>query len=165
MDPAFVEAFTFSIENFFSTMILAPVEIAPPSVLNPADEHHDVSGIIGLSGEVTGSVVVSFPIATAEALVTRFAGTPIAHSDEDFTDAIGEVTNMIAGGAKSNFPHTAVSISCPSVVVGPGHKVFRRHDLPVVCFACNSELGKFGVQVTMKVNDQSDRAESDAQAA
>ena len=165
MDPAFVEAFTFAIENFFTTMILSPVEIAPPSLLNPAEEQHDVSGIIGLSGDVTGSVVVSFPISTAEKLVTRFAGTPIAQCDDDFTDAIGEVTNMIAGGAKSNFPNCSVSISCPSVVVGTGHKVFRRHDLPVIEFACSSELGRFGVQVTLKVNELAKRSDLDAQAA
>jgi len=160
MDPAFVEAFTYAISNFFETMIQTTVEIEPPSVTTPEQQNFDVSGIIGLSGDVQGSVVVSFPIATAENVVTRFAGMPIAQSDEDFTDAIGEVTNMIAGGAKSNFPSCSVSISCPSVVVGHGHKVFRKHDLPVVEFRCGTELGAFAVQVTLKLEEKSSTSSS-----
>ncbi|MCC7142945.1 MAG: chemotaxis protein CheX [Candidatus Eisenbacteria bacterium] len=165
MDPAFVEAFKFAISNFFSTMLSTEVEIADPSVSSSFESVFDVSGIIGLSGDVQGSVVVSFPTSTAEAVVTKFAGMPMSQDDDDFTDAIGEVTNMIAGGAKSNFPDTSVSISCPSVVVGHGHKVFRRHDLPVIEFACTCDCGAFAVQVTLKKETAAGSGNPVAQAA
>lgn len=150
MEPRYVAAFVYSIQHVFSTMLSQEVLIEGPTAASDIASGHDVSGIIGLSGDVVGNVVVSFPMATAEHVVSAFAGTPITANDDDFTDAIGEMTNMISGCAKGRFENKDVSISCPSVVVGAGHRVFRRSDFQVVEFRCECPLGPFMVAVTMK---------------
>ena len=67
----------------------------------------------------------------------------------DFTDAIGELTNMVAGNAKKDFPGCSVSISLPSVIIGPGHSVSQSKACPFLVIPCETELGDFNVEVAI----------------
>jgi chemotaxis protein CheX len=112
---------------------------------------YDVSGIIGMSGDVEGSVVLSFPTATAERVVSLFAGEELAHTHGDFADAVGELVNMITGGAKARFKGGQVNITCPSVVVGRNHVVFSRKDVTCLVIPCTCDCGEFAVEVAMRL--------------
>jgi chemotaxis protein CheX len=136
MDAAYIVPFITSIQNVFSTMLQLPVEIGEPTVKPDGQPTFDVSGIIGMSGDVTGTIILSFPRETAERVVQLFAGMSMSADSADFADAIGELVNMVSGNAKALFPTKSVSISCPSVVVGTGHKVAIPSDTPVV--ACRA---------------------------
>ena len=74
MDPQYITPFIKSTKNVFSTMLNMPVTIDEPSIKAGSPATYDVSGIIGMSGDVVGSVVLSFPKETAEKLVTAFCG-------------------------------------------------------------------------------------------
>ena len=56
-----------------------------------------------MSGDVVGSVMLSFPIDSALKIVEKFTGMKIDVNSEDFGDAIGELVNMISGAAKAKF--------------------------------------------------------------
>ncbi|MCC6284955.1 MAG: chemotaxis protein CheX [Phycisphaerales bacterium] len=157
MDPAFIVPFITSIQNVFSTMLQLPVEIGEPAVKVDRQPTFDVSGIIGMSGDVTGTIILSFPRATAERVVQLFAGMSMSADSADFADAIGELVNMVSGNAKALFPTKAVSISCPSVVVGTGHTVAIPSDTPVVCVPCSTDCGNVMIEVALKVNADSAR--------
>ena len=77
------------------------------------------------------------------------AGENITELDDDCTDALGEIANMIAGSAKSNFPSDGTSISIPSVVVGR-HKVAYPKGLPIISIPCETSSGRLVVDVTLK---------------
>ena len=52
--------------------------------------------------------------------------------DHDVVDAIGELTNMIAGSDKSHLEQFAMSLSLPNVVMGKNHIVeFPRGITPI----------------------------------
>ena len=70
-----------------------------PAIKHSPVASYDISGIIGMSGDVAGLVVISFPVATAEKVVSALTGTPMTASHADFSDAIGELVNMVSGGA------------------------------------------------------------------
>ncbi len=55
MDPTYIKPFISSIQNVFSTMLQLPVTVKEP--VHQGREHHayDVSGIIGMTGDVIGS--------------------------------------------------------------------------------------------------------------
>ncbi len=150
MDPAFITPFIASIQNVFSTMMQLPVTIGEPRLKESSGTSYDVSGIIGMSGDVVGSVVLSFPKATAQRLVTLFTGTEMTADNPDFPDAIGELANMVSGNAKGQFAgKKKVTISCPSVVIGPDHTVARPKDLPCIVFPCTTDCGEFVVEVAI----------------
>ena len=83
--------------------------------------------------------------------VAHFAGAELEITHEDFADAIGELANMIAGGAKSEFEGLAVSISLPSVIIGEGHEVSPSQTHPQLVIPCQTPFGPFYVSVTMRV--------------
>jgi chemotaxis protein CheX len=153
MEASFFKPFIASIQNVFATMLQLPVTIQAPTLKGSgARPTYDVSGVIGLSGEVTGSVVLSFPKDTAERVVSLFCGQHCEAGSPDFADAVGELVNMISGGAKAGF-NRKVSISCPTVVVGEGHTVARPSDVPCVCIPCSTDCGELVLEIAIQVRN------------
>jgi chemotaxis protein CheX len=153
MDVRFINPFVSSIKNVFGTMVRAEVSIGKPRIRPGQARSADVSGVIGLSGDAMGAVVLSFPAQVASRIASSFAGTEISSEHEDFTDAIGELANMVAGNAKKDFDGLNVSISLPSVIVGAGHVVSQSPKAsPQLVFPCQSPFGPFEVEVAMVVD-------------
>ncbi len=152
MDSSYILPFVKSVSNVFQTMLQLPVQVGNPELKQNGKPSYDVSGIIGMSGDVEGNVVLSFPTATAERVVSLFTGSDMDHAHEDFADAVGELVNMISGGAKSQFKSKSVSISCPSVVIGSDHLVFSRKDVVCIHIPCSCDSGEFAVEVSIRQN-------------
>ena len=140
-------------QNVFSTMLNMPVTINRTVDQTGQLRRHVrcVSGIIGMSGDVIGSVVLSFPTETAIETHDRFLrhGVPGADSP-DFADAVGELVNMVSGSAKGMFIDKDVSISCPSVVIGPGHKINTRSDTPCISIPCSTQCGDLTIEIAIR---------------
>ena len=165
MDPSLITPFVKSIQNVFSTMLQLEVQVCDPCIRNSDKPTHDVSGIIGMSGDVTGSIVLSFEMETAESVVSLFCGERIDPTSPDFADAVGELVNMVSGGAKASFPDNKnVSISVPSVIVGKDHTVARQSDIPCVAIPCSCDCGEFVIEVTIREANAA-KAPQGAQAA
>lgn len=150
MEAKDIAPFVRSLGNVFSTMLQVNITADAPRFKDPTNPCFDVSGIIGLSEDVTGAVVLSFPADTAERIVELFAGAKLEVDDPDFADAVGELVNMVAGGAKVEFEDRRVSISCPSVIVGSNHRVFQQKNSPIIEIPCECECGTFSLLVSMK---------------
>ena len=151
MDVRFINPFIMAIKNVFSTMVRTEVTVGKPQVRTAELRSADVSGVIGLSGDATGAVVLSFPRVVACKVASMFAGAELTPEDEDFADAIGELANMIAGNAKKDFGGVAVTISLPSVIVGAGHQVSQLRASPQLVIPCQTPMGPFNVEVAMLV--------------
>ncbi|QDU72747.1 chemotaxis protein CheX [Mucisphaera calidilacus] len=149
MDSSSITPFVQSTSNVFEMMLQLPVTVGKPELKKEPEPAHDVSGIIGLSGDIEGLVVVSFPTSTAERAVSLFTGETLEATNPDFADAIGELVNMISGGAKAQFEGKSIQISVPSVVVGTGHTVFGKKDMKGVTIPCSCDIGEFSVEVSM----------------
>ena len=99
--------------------------------------HGDICGIIGMTNGITGSCVVSFPEMLARRIVARLlSDDPNTIAAGMVEDGIGEVANMVAGGAKRKFVDTPYrfDISTPTVVHGEPVKLFNPAD--TVAIAC-----------------------------
>ncbi len=149
MDVKFVNAFVGAISNVFKTMLSTEVQVGKPTVKNAELVSAEVSGIIGLSGEIQGCVVLSFPGDAACAVASKFAGIDLDMDNPDFPDAIGELANMVAGNAKKDFTGYETSISLPSVIIGKGHKVSQSKVWPFLVIPCKTSLGSFNVEVAL----------------
>lgn len=150
MSPEYIAPFIQSIQNVFGTMLQLPVEIGEPSIKSTPNTTYDVSGIIGMSGDVTGSVVMSLPMDAAERMVSLFCGMDLTSDSADFPDAIGELVNMVSGGAKAQFKNRNVTISTPSVVIGAGHRVNVPSDTPVIVIPCQTDCGEVALEIAIR---------------
>jgi len=164
MDPSYITPFITSIRNVFSTMLQLELEVGTPTIKKTTGTLHDVSGIIGMNGDVQGSVVLSLQGETAIRIVALFTGEELTLDDPDFADAIGELINMVCGGAKALFPGDSVNISIPSVVTGKGHFISQPKDAPCVILPCTSDCGELAIEIAIKTN-QPQSASADSQAA
>ncbi len=152
MDVRYINPFVAGIKNVFSTMVHTEITIGKPYVVAANEEpSSDVSSVIGLSGDAVGCVVLSLPMETAINAAGRFAGIEMDQNHPDFTDALGELANMVAGHAKSKLEGLSVSISLPSVIIGRDHVVSQSRQKPRLLLPCDSDLGKFQVEVAMVV--------------
>lgn len=150
MDPNYIKPFIASIQNVFSTMMQLEVQTLAPFLRQDNNPDLDVSGVIGMSGDVTGSVVLSFPQGTAENLVALFSGQKADMGSPEFADAIGELVNMVAGGAKAMFKNRKCSISTPSVIVGKNHRIAQQSDVPCIVIPCNTNCGAVHILIAIK---------------
>jgi chemotaxis protein CheX len=82
-----------------------------------------VTGSIGLSGKVNGMVYTAFSYELAKCVAEKILGG--SASDQDVSDVVAELTNMITGNLKSQLCDTGFncSLSIPSVVKGDDIKV------------------------------------------
>jgi chemotaxis protein CheX len=99
--------------------------------------HGYITGIIGMSNGITGSCSVSFPHNLAKHIVAKFMGESEATLTDDMvSDGIGEVANMVAGGAKRQFASSEYrfDISTPTVVMGSPTALYN--PVQTVSIAC-----------------------------
>ncbi|MBN1763673.1 MAG: chemotaxis protein CheX [Sedimentisphaerales bacterium] len=151
MDVKYINPFISSIQNVFDTMINVPFILGKPNLKQDNMPLFDISSIIGLTGDVSGCVVLSLPEVIAFELVSALTGDEVKELDRDCIDAIGEISNMIAGNAKKDFPAHNTSISVPSVVVGK-HKVNYPSGVPIISIPCGTSLGRLVIDVALKEN-------------
>lgn len=146
MDTTYVTAFISATQKVFNTMLQLSVTFGKPVVTQGVPSKFDVSGVIGMSGDITGAVVLSFPTETALGVVKAFTGESVSTDNEDFSDAIGELANMVSGNAKSKFDGKSVSISCPCVIIGSDHKIQQPSESNCISIPCNCACGEFAVE-------------------
>ena len=149
MDARYINAFINSVCNTFGKMCGLEVTVGKPELKTANEPLSDVSSVIGFSGGATGSVVLHFRYDVASKMASAFAGTEITPEHEDFADALGELANMVAGGAKSAFEGFNISISLPNVIVGPNHSVFGTRMAKRLMIPCSTKAGQFFVEVGM----------------
>jgi chemotaxis protein CheX len=148
-EQSHISPFITSIQNVFSTMLQLPVEIGEPHIKTDDSVTHDVSGIIALSGEMQGTIVMSMPQDAAVSIINLFTGESLSPHTHEFADALGELVNMISGNAKAEFQLKCVSISCPSVVIGSHHRISPPPGSACVCIPCMTDCGEITLEISV----------------
>ena len=151
MDVRYINPFLLAVGNVFDTMIKVPFNLGKPNLRNEQTPLYDISAIIGLSGGVSGCVVVSLSKQIAFQLVSALTMESVTKLDADCIDALGEIANMIAGNAKKDFPGGDTSISVPSVVLGK-HQIAYPRGIPIISIPCETSAGRLAIDVALKVN-------------
>ena len=149
MKAAYINPFVDAVIRLFQTMMTMTVNIGQPALNKSARPHHDVCGVIDVSGDVHGRVVVSMPEPLATSLASEMLGDSIAQLDADCIDAVGEIANMIAGNAKTDFPGGASAISVPQVVIGRENVLYPAAT-PIISIPCETGKGPLQIDVALK---------------
>jgi chemotaxis protein CheX len=144
--------FVQSVRAVLSSMAGVVTTVGKPYLKVDSHHKHNVSAIIGFSGDVIGSMVISLQSGTAVSIASAFAGVEVEAESPDFSDAIGELANMIAGGAKKDLGGRA-TITCPTVVMGEGLRTARLHGVPCIVIPCSTAAGEFVVEVNLRIGN------------
>ncbi len=153
MKAEILNPFLAATVEVFRTM--AGLELRPGAlrVKGQEDGSFDVSGVVGFTGQVQGFVALSFRESAALHVAGAFMGEAVAAVDADVKDAVGELANMVAGGAKSALAAAGydLRISIPSVIVGPGHTISRPRGIPCFVVPFDTGEGTFSVELCVRL--------------
>ena len=150
MNAEFVNPFLSSFINVLQTMAQVEVKPGRHSLKKDALARGDVSGLIGMVGPTAkGSFSISFDKELALNVFRLMVGESIDELSEDITDMVGEITNMVAGGAKRQLGEKGYefNMATPIVVTGPSHTIKHQIDGSKVLMPFISEHGKAYIEI------------------
>lgn len=113
---------------------------------------YDISALIGLSGEYTGSLVLSVAESLALHMLRNVTGQEIMTLDADACDTMGELLNIIAGNTLERLAESGngtIRRSVPNTVVGRGHRIWRPQDAPCLSVGFATNVGEFSLQMSI----------------
>ena len=147
MKAEYINPFLTSTISVFDTMLGCALTRGTPYVKDGSQPEHEVSGVIGLSGKAQGTVVLGLGREAALRAAEVLLKERPPEINGDVTDAVGELANIIAGGAKAQLEHLALSVSLPTVITGKHHCVEFPSKVTPICIPFQSEWGAVSVEV------------------
>lgn len=127
MNVDYINPFLEAAINVVETMaFIKPQQNGKPYLKKKEDlTKGDVTGIIGLTGHERGSIAVSFSKKCILRIIKGMLGEEKYYIDADVRDAVGELTNMIAGDGRRilSLKGYIFEASIPTVVVGSDHYI------------------------------------------
>ena len=135
MNVEFINPFLTSLLNVMSTM--AKLELVPEKPRLKKDEiaMGDVSGLIGMvSVQAKGSLSITFDGPLVLATMKGMVGEAPDEVNDEITDLVGEITNMVTGGAKRLLSEKGFDfdMAIPVVVSGKNHTIHHKSKGPVI---------------------------------
>lgn len=144
MNVAFINPFIAALTNVLKTMAQTELKPGKPSKKSDTKARGDVSGMIGLVGEeLQGSLSITFEKELAFEIMNRMLGEKPAAVDEEVSDMVGEIANMVCGGAKLALADQGheFGMATPIVVSGKDHSINHQVDGPKMIMPFTSEFG------------------------
>jgi chemotaxis protein CheX len=151
MDVKFINPFLEGTVEVLKTMAFVNPRPGKPYLKKGNLAKGDVSGIIGLTGAVKGSLALSFSSGSILKIVSNMLGEEMTSINGDIRDAVGEITNMVSGAARKKIEAMGYSLSAaiPTVVSGKEHSIMHVLGGPSVIIPFEIDEGPFVVDVCM----------------
>jgi|GEM_PF-3952388 len=163
MDASLISSLRVALMNTLGGALQNPSQIDTPRPLaastSAPSTGHDVTGIVSYTGSLVGTITLSMALDTALGLAHRMAGLPITTETQPLDDAamasiaesVGELLAMVAMSSLfSSTAHDSAMASCPTVIIGPGHRIACAPDTPTVQIRCATELGELLLDVSVR---------------
>ncbi|MBW1681531.1 MAG: chemotaxis protein CheX [Deltaproteobacteria bacterium] len=149
MDVQLINPFIDATVHVLKTLASTDVQAGKPYLKNDPVAKGDVSSIIGLTGEASGTVSVSFTESCILSIVQQMFGEKVEGLNEDIQDAVGEIANMISGHARQKLEAMGRSLKAaiPTVIVGKNHSISHRTHHPVIAIPFKTDGGSFTIEV------------------
>ena len=125
MDVNIINPFLDATIKVIETMAFVKPVPDKPYVITDTLIGGDISGIIGLTGAKRGSVIFSLSKEAALKIVSSMLNEKFYYINTEIRDAIGELTNVIAGDARRALAEQGYNFKAgiPTVIIGEGHEI------------------------------------------
>ncbi len=163
MNVKYINPFVKSVYNAMKIMLKTAPERGTAHLKDHNKAQGDVSGIVGFAARnIYGTLAISFPKATATKAFKLMVGDKANDISDDVRDFVGELANIIIGGAKQEFVKLGLpfEISIPTVVVGSAHTISHKGGTPVLVVPFKLDGSEFRLEVSMKVEGSAAFTES-----
>ena len=142
-------------KEVFDTMIMQEVQEEAPFYGQTGDIDSNISAMIGLGGDLRGLLAIHCTAAVAKGITGSFLGMDVEELDEDVKDAIGEVSNIVAGDLKVFFGKHSIeaNLAIPTSVIGKDYKTGGMTNATRVVVPFSTADGKFWVELNYILNN------------
>jgi chemotaxis protein CheX len=108
------------VREIFSTMVGAEIAENSQRVDAVTTFKDSVTAMVGLAGVFNGLINIHTSRKLAMSFASQMLGMTVEEIDDDVTDALGEIANMLGGSFKHHFVLGGheVRLSIPSVITG-----------------------------------------------
>lgn len=153
MRAEFVNPFLVSLLNVLKTMATMDLTPQKPRVKKDEVARGDVSGLIGMVGpKVAGSMSISFEEGLALEIMEKMLGERPKTINEEISDMVGEITNMVAGGAKRILSESGYDfdMATPIVVSGRGHTISHKCKGAIIIMPFETQWGNAHIEISFE---------------
>jgi chemotaxis protein CheX len=114
--------FITATRSVIESMTATPVVAGAPTLKTEEDADIVARGMIGMASDtLRGAMVLSFREAAVLTIASRMLGEPFDEVSADVLDAVGELTNIIAGHAKRSFNEQGIIFDMATPLMLRGH--------------------------------------------
>lgn len=97
MEATLVNPFVEAALHILDTTAFVKVKPEIPFLKKDIRSQGDITGILEISGDLQGSAAISFSEKCILGIVSAMFGEDMTEINEEIIDAVGEISNMIAG--------------------------------------------------------------------
>lgn len=153
LDKNLINAFVEGVKKTLETMANTTSKAEKPFVEKNYTAAGDVSGMIGMiSGQMKGTITISFEDKTIFHILHNMLAEEYSEINDEVTDAVGELTNMIYGSAKTTLNEMGYNfeMAIPQVITG-SHTITSYHSgaTLVIPFTMDGTK-KFYIEITVE---------------
>ncbi|MBN1828932.1 MAG: chemotaxis protein CheX [Deltaproteobacteria bacterium] len=151
MDVRFINPFLLGTVEVLKTMAFIEPRAGKPFLNQDSVATGDVSGVIGITGVVKGSIALSFSETCILKIVSNMLGEESQGIDGNVKDAVGELTNMVSGTARRHLEREGFSLKAaiPTVIAGKNHSITHVLGGPSIIIPFETDFGPFVVDVCL----------------
>ena len=152
MKAELINPFLTSTMNVLTTMCQCQPVPGKPSLKEGNHSWGAVTGIIGMvSPDLTGNMLISFDEPSILAIVSKMLMEKFEKLSPEIIDAVGELTNMISGGAKQQLSEIGYSfnMATPIMIEGKGVVISQLGKTPSIQIPFTIPEGKFVVEANL----------------
>ena len=153
MNIEFVNPFLVSTINVIKTMARTEVKPGTPFLKSDRNAKGDVTEIIGLRGlQAKGSLAITFTEPAILHIYSQMLGEDAEEISDELVDCVGEITNMICGGAKALLSEKGYKfeMAIPSMISGKNHMVSHKTNGKIVCVPFDTSAGSFFLEICIE---------------
>ncbi len=152
MDVRYINPFLEGTLEVLQTMAFIEPRPGKPYMKTGNNAQGDITGIIGLTGKVKGSLALTFSENCILKIVSNMLGEDKTKIDPEIKDAVGEITNMVSGVARKKLEALGLLVfaAIPTVVAGKDHSISHVLGGPSLIIPFETDAGNFVVDVCMK---------------
>jgi len=151
MKVTYIQPFYQATKDIFRIMMDLDVQRGDLRVIKDLIPSREVNVIVGATGDLSGSILYSFPTNLTLAMVKIMSGMELSKLDSFVLSAVGEVANIISGNAMTYLSanNYTCDITPPQVMRGTTHSLSMATDLALV-IPVHSAIGDFEINVALK---------------
>lgn len=150
MKVEFINPFLEAILNVLKTMAKLDAKPCKPAIKTSEVAQGDVTGLMGMTGDqAIGTLAITFTEPVILEITKRMLGEEVTRIDDTVCDMVGEITNMVTGGAKRILSEHGYrfDMAIPSVVSGKNHVIHHSSRAPIILVPFNTQVGNFFIEI------------------